>query len=293
MSVVTKARRARRRALAVPLVMSTLLMLVLGELLLREHAFLLVLAWLAAAALAQTPLGEWWTSRLFYAARRPLTHQRHTLADVADVLLELEHDVAPAGLHLLVGRCGASVNGLGRRTLVVRREFVEMIRCGALPPRLAAAAIAHELAVMRAGLTRTEPGLHVLLAPWHVWLSFMALMWGSARALIPLRLMQLSLVINWGVGLWLGYSDHPAYYAGSALLTVALLTWWTIRSAGRTREAVGDLGLIDAGLATVYADYLTHHFTDDYTLDRAVRLRHPRQTDDLTASASHIATGSA
>ncbi|MCK0111919.1 hypothetical protein MWU75_07190 [Ornithinimicrobium sp. F0845] len=253
--------------------MSTLLMLVLGELLLRQHGFLLVLVWLAAAALAQTPLGEWWASRLFYAAQRPLTHQRYTLAPVADVLLQ--HHMAPAGLQLLVGRWGASVNGLGRRTLVVTRDFVDLIRCGELPPRLAAAAIAHELSVMRAGLTRTEPALHVLLAPWHVWLSFMALMWGSARALIPLRLMQISLVTNWGVGLWLGYSDHPAYYAGSALLTVALLTWWAIRSAERAREAVGDLGLIDAGLATVYADHLTYHFTDDYTLDRAVRLRQP------------------
>src|SRR5690606_4370080 len=73
-----------RRALAVPLLMSTLLMLVLGRLLLRERGFLLVLAWLVAAALAQTPLGEWWTSRLFYAARRPMTHQRDTLAPVAE-----------------------------------------------------------------------------------------------------------------------------------------------------------------------------------------------------------------
>lgn len=276
MSAVTRARHAHRRALVVPLLMSGLMMLVLGELVLRQFGVLLLGGWLAAAALAQTPTGERWTSRLFYGARRPLTHQRYTLAPVADVLLG--HGMTSAGPQLLVGRGrGPAFHGIGRRTLVVTRGFVEQVRHAQLPPRLAAAAIAHEVRVMDAGLTRAEPALHVLLAPWRIWLSFLTFGWGVAAAVLPLRLMQLSLIISWAVGLWLGYSEHPIHYAASALLAVASWTWWTIRAWERARAAVGDVGLVDVGLGTVYADFLDHHFTDDHTLDRAVGLRHPGQ----------------
>lgn len=89
--------------------------------------------------------------------------------------------------------------------------------------------------------------------------------------------MQLCLVVNWAVGLWLGYSEHPLHYAGSAALTVAFLTWWALRSWQHAREAVGDAGVHEAGLGGVYADHLDRHFTDDHTRDRAVRLRTPVQ----------------
>lgn len=284
MSAVKRARRALRRTLAVPLLMSTALMIVLGELLLRESGYLLLGAWTLTAVLAQTPVGERWTARLVFGARAPMTHQRYTLAPVADVLLG--HGMTPARSELLVGRGRhPAVHGMGRGTLVVTRGFVEQVRCAQMSPRLAAAAIAHESAVVRAGLTRAEPALRVLLGPWRVWLTFMAFLWALAANFLPRRLMQLSLLISWGVGLWLGYSDHPVHYAGSAVLTVAFLTWWTMRSWERARQAVGDLGLLEVGLGTVYADFLEHHFTDDHTLDRAVALRHPAHADVRAAPA--------
>lgn len=159
--VVRRARRARRRAVVVPVLVSAPMVLVLGELVLRRYGALLVIVWVAAAALAQTPLGLSWTCRLFCGARAPLLHQRYTLAPVAQVLLA--HGTSTTGLALLVGRGHLpTVQGFGPGLLVVSRGFVEAVREGVLGPRLAAAIIAHEMAVMRAGLTRAEPCLHVL-----------------------------------------------------------------------------------------------------------------------------------
>lgn len=273
---VGRARRSRARALVVPVVMSAAMWLVVGELSLGRYgpAVLLVVVPVLAAA-ASTRTGERWLTRLFLRARAPRLHQRHTLAPVAEVLLR--HGVPPDRFVLLAGSCRqVDVNAIGRRTVVVSQGMVEGVRSGRLAPESAASVIAHELGVLRTGLTRHDPGLMVLLAPWKIWMTFMLIMWGIAAAFLPHRLMVACLVINAGVGIWLGATEDPVMYVSTAVMTVVLGTWWAIRSWERTRAQVGDQYLLQTGLAGVYADLLTANFTDDYTRDRAVRLRYPQ-----------------
>ncbi len=116
---VGKARRARTRALVVPVVVSCLIWIVVGELLLGRYgpAVLLVAVPVLAAA-ASTCGGERWAARVFLRARAPRLHQRHTLAPVAEVLLR--QGVPPDRLVLLVGAgSDVHVNAIGRQTVVV------------------------------------------------------------------------------------------------------------------------------------------------------------------------------
>lgn len=273
---VGKARRARARALVVPVVMSAAMWLVLGELLLGRYgpAMPLVVVPVLAAA-ASTRVGERWLAHLFLRARAPRLHQRHTLAPVAVVLLP--QGVPPERFVLLVGP-GRQVGSraLGERTVVVSQGLVEGVRSGHLAPESAASVIAHELGVLRSGLTRHDPGLMVVLAPWKVWLTFILTLWGIAAAFLPHRLMVACLAINAGAGMWLGATEDPVMYMSTAVMAVVLGTWWTIRSCDRARAQVGDSYLLQTGLAGAYADLLTANFTDDYTRDRAVRLRYPQ-----------------
>jgi hypothetical protein len=135
---------------------------------------------------------------------------------------------------------------------------------------------------MRAGLTRRDPGMMVLLAPWKVWLTFILTMWGIAAAFLPPCLMVASLVINAGVGIWLGATEHHFLYASTAVMGVALWTWWSFRSWQHARAHIGDQYLLQTGQGGVYADFLTANFTDDHTRDRAVRLWHPELQDVQT-----------
>ncbi|MGB3257772.1 MAG: hypothetical protein WBA72_07255 [Ornithinimicrobium sp.] len=257
--------------------MSAAIWLVLGELSLGRYgpAVLLVVV-PALGAATSTRTGERCLARLFLRARSPRLHHQHTLAPVAEVLLR--RGVPPHGLVLLVGPGRqVDVNALGNRTLVVSQGLVEAVRSGQLAPESAASVIAHELGVLRTGLTRHDPGLMVLLAPWKIWMTFMLIMWGIAAAFLPHRLMVACLVINAGVGIWLGATEEPVMYVSTAVMTVVLGTWWAIRSWDRARAQVGDQYLLQTGLAGVYADLLTASFTDDHNRDRAVRLRHPQR----------------
>ncbi|MCE0485430.1 hypothetical protein LVO85_01040 [Ornithinimicrobium sp. EGI L100131] len=273
---IRRAGRARARALVVPALMSAALWLVVGELALGRYGpavLLMVLPFLAAAA--NTRKGERLLAHLVLRARAPRLHQRHTLATVAEILLR--QGVPPDQVLLLV-RPGRQVDAtaVGRRAVVVSRGLVEAVRSGHLAPRAAASVITHELGVLRAGLTRHDPGVMVLLAPWKVWLTFILIMWGIAATFLSHRLMVACLVINAGVGVWLGATEDPVMYASTAVMTVVLGTWWAIRSWERAREQVGDRYLLQTGLAGVYADLLTASFDDDYARDRAVRLRYPQ-----------------
>ncbi len=273
---VGRARRAKARALVVPVVMSAAMWLVVGELSLGRYgpAVLLVVVPVLAAA-ASTRMGERWLAHLFLRARAPRLHQRHTLAPVAEVLLR--QGVPPDGLVLLVGpRRPVDASALGERTVVVSQGLVEAVRSGHLAPESATSVIAHELGVLRTGLTRHDPGLMVLLAPWKIWMTFMLIMWGIAAAFLPRRLMVTCLVINAGVGIWLGATEDPVMYVSTAVMTVVLGTWWAIRSWDRARAQIGDQYLLQTGLAGAYADLLTANFTDDYTRDRSARLRYPQ-----------------
>ena len=283
---VRRAGRARARALVVPVLMSAPMWLVIGELALGwcgpvrqlgrygPAALTLVIVAVAAAA-ADTLAGERWLALVFLRARAPRLHQRHTLAPVAQVLLQ--HGAPPQRLELLVGPGNrVNVTALGRRTVVVSRGLIDAVRSGQLGPQQAAAVITHEVGVMRSGLTRHDPAMMVLLAPWKVWITWIAIMWGIVAAFLSHRVMVGCLVINAGVGIWLGATEDPFMYVSPVVMAVVLATWWSIRSWDHARAQVGDQYLLQADLARVYADLLTATFTDDYTRDRAVRLHHPQ-----------------
>ncbi|WP_298749095.1 hypothetical protein [uncultured Serinicoccus sp.] len=281
-----RARRARARALVVPMLMSAPMWLVVGELALGWYdsvrhlgrygpAALTLVVLLLLAAAADTGPGERWLARLVLRARAPRLHQRRTLAPVAQVLLR--HGIPPQRLELLVGPGQqVDVTALGRRTVVVSRGLIDAVWSGQLRPQQAAAVIAHEVGVMRSGLTRHDPAMMVLLAPWKVWITWIVVMWGVVAAFLSHRVMVACLVIHAGVGIWLGVTEEPFMFVSTVVMAVVLATWWSIRSWDRARAQVGDQYLLQADLAGVYADLLTAIFTDDYTRDRAVRLRHPQ-----------------
>lgn len=283
--MVRKARRARARALVVPLLMSAAMWLVIAELalgwcdpILRLGRFGPAAVWLVILVMttagADTRTGERWLAQALLLARAPRLHQRHTLAPVAQALLR--HGVPPQQLLLLVGPGQQPARAFGRRTIVVSRRLVEEIRHGQLGPDQAASVIAHEVGVQRSGLARHDPAMTILLAPWTLWITWIGIMWGIATAFLSRRLMVASLVIQAALGIWLGFTENPFFFVTTAVMAVVLMTWWSFRSWGRSRAQVGDEYLLQAGLAEVYADLLTANFTDDYTRDRAVRLRHPQ-----------------
>src|SRR5690606_10055978 len=117
------------------------------------------------------------------------------------------------------------VTALGRRTVVVSRGLVEAIRSGQLAPQQAAAVITHEVGVLRSGLTRHDPALVILLAPWKVWITWISIMWGIAAVFLPRRVMVACLVVHAGVGIWLGVTENPAGYVSSVVMAVVLVTW--------------------------------------------------------------------
>lgn len=194
MTAVRRARRARARALAVPMLMSAPMWLVIGELALGWYhpvrylgrygpAALTGVVVLLLAAAADTRPGGRWLARVFLRARAPRLHQRHALAPVAAVLLR--HGVPPQRLVLLVGPGSqVDVKALGRRTVVVSRGLTDAVWSGQLGPQQAAAVITHEVGVLRSGLTRHDPAWMVLLAPWKIWVTWIAVMWGVAAAFL-------------------------------------------------------------------------------------------------------------
>lgn len=273
--VVDVARRARWRALVVPLLMSAALWVVTGALLVTISGWP---ALLAPAALVSASgvlrAGEWWVARGLLLARAPRLHQRHTLAAVAQVLRG--HGAGVPGLVLLVGPGSeVAVTAFGRRTVVVTRGLVDAVASGRLAPVTAASLIAPEVGVVRAGLTRGEVALTLFLLPWSVWLTFVLALWQAVAAFLPRRLMVACLVLNGAVGLWLGMTVHPAHHVAAAFVGVALWAWWAMRSWLRARDRVGDAYLAGVGLARPYADWLLAAYGDDHARDRAVRLTHP------------------
>jgi len=271
---IRKARRARNRALVVPGIMSLLMWMVLGELLLRRPGPVVMpaLALLLAVA-AITPVGERAVARLLLLARRPRLHQRHTLAPVAEALHR--HGVPSGRYVLFVARHQPRpVTGLGRHTLVVSAGFVEDLRAGFISPQGGAAIVAHEIGVMRAGLTRRDPGLLVFLLPWNVWLTFVMALWNIGATLVTHRVMVLCVAVQFVAGIWTGLTEDPVGFVASTVLAVSVLVWLGLRSWLRLRTEVGDLYLHQTGLATQYARMLAGN-TDHYTRDRAVRLSYP------------------
>jgi hypothetical protein len=234
-------------------------------------AALVLTAWVAG-------VGERWVAATVLLARGPRLHQRHTLAPVAQVLLE--HRAGMDGLVLLVGPGShVGVSAVGSRTVVVTRGLVDAVAGGRLGPARAAALIAHELGVVRAGLTRGESALTVFLAPWTVWLVVVLGLWEAVATILSRRLMVACLVINGGVGTWLGVTVHPLHHAAAVFVGVLFWAWWALRSWAQARARVGDAYLVQVGLAPAYADWLLANVGDDDARDRAVALIHPHLAD--------------
>ncbi|MFK5634271.1 hypothetical protein [Ornithinimicrobium sp. LYQ103] len=276
-------RRARARALVVPGLMSASMWVVAGEAVVVTVGWPALLVTVAVLAVAGgTRVGERWVARVVLLGRSPRLHQRHTLATVARVLMD--HGVTVEGLVLLVGPgAGVGVTAVGRRTVVVSRGLVEAVRSGRLGPVTAAAVVAHELGVVRAGLTRGDPGLVLWLLPWKLWLTFVLILWEAVATFLPRRLMVSCLVITACVGLWRGTTEHPGHYVSTVAMAVVLATWWAVSSWERARARVGDHYLTLVGLGHAYAAYLDASFVDHRTRDRAVRLQHPDLQDPFPA----------
>lgn len=132
---VRRARRARARALVVPMLMSAPMWFVIGELAMGWYgpvrqlgrygpAALTLVVVLVLAVAADTGPGQRWLARVLLRARAARLHQRHTLAPVAKVLLR--HGVPPQRLVLLVDPSQqVEVTALGHRTVVVSRGLID------------------------------------------------------------------------------------------------------------------------------------------------------------------------
>ncbi|MGC5585902.1 hypothetical protein [Ornithinimicrobium sp. W1665] len=285
---VRVAREARAKALLVPALWSLTGWALAFETALAVDAWPVAAGGIALVVLSCTGVGERWTARVLLRGGVPRLHQRCTLAPVAKVLLG--HGVVVDGLLLLVGPgAGVGVMAVGERTLVVTRGLVEAVRSGCLGPVTAAAVIAHELGIVRAGLTRTSQAWAVFLLPWSALVGFLTLLWGIVTVFVSARVLVASMVISAGVGLWLGATEHPVHLASTLVMAVVAWTWWSSSGWHRARNRVADDHLVQVGLAGSFADYLRTTGSDDATLDRVVRLRqqdswHPGRSGDGPAA---------
>ncbi|WP_114905861.1 hypothetical protein [Ornithinimicrobium murale] len=258
----------------VPLLMSAALALVFGSLIPVFGASALFGALGLAAWAAWAPAGERAVARVLLGAHEPTMFQRYTLAPVAQLLLDYTGD-PPERLQLrVIKNPEVAAYGCGRGTLLVCTGLIEALARNRLPATEAAAVITHELGVMRAGLTRSEPPLLVLLLPWRLWLTVMGAMWHVAKSLIPGPLFRIAPGLMFGAMLWLGYNrGDPAYFLAAALLAVAFGTyrahlWWA-----NERSRVGDRYVYQCGLGQPLANILMRSHDDRHTRDRVVRLR--------------------
>lgn len=288
---VRTARRARACSLIVPSVMSAGLWVIITVLMLGRFWYAGLAVVVALSAAARTRTGERWVC-LLLGARRPRLHQRHTLAPVAQVMRQ--HGVPPDQLLLVGPGHHVGAKAVGSRTVVVSRGLIDAVRSGHLTAEAAAAVITHELGVLRAGLARHEPPATILLAPWTMWLTFIRALWEAVACFLPRQVMVACLVLNAGVGLWLGLTQEATMLLATAAMATVLTAWWASRSWHRARDQVGDQYLIQTGLALPYAALLATSHDDNYTLDRVVRLLDPdllgvrlvSRTDARATSAS-------
>lgn len=270
---VSRARLARALYLVVPLLMSAALALVFGALIPVVGAAGAFGALGLAAWAARAPAGERAVARVLLGAQEPTMFQRYTLAPVAQVLLHHTGE-PPERLHLrVVTNRDVAAYGCGRETLLVSTGLIEALARRRIPTTEAAGVIAHEVAVMRAGLTRSEPPLLVLLTPWRLWLAIVGVLWQLARSMTPAPLFRIGPTLVFGATLWLSYDEDPRYLLASAALAIAFgvyqaAAWW-----GRQRSWIGDWAVYSCGLGDPLADLLTRSHSDWYTRDRIVRLR--------------------
>ncbi len=254
-----------------PTVVSLMLLVTVGAALPGPGLEALVGACLGGTVLALTPSGERAVVRLFLRSKTPTLFQRYTLAPVAQVLLR--HRVA-TGSTLLVTRCDSTqARYVGRRTVVVTTGLIEALVRRRLSPEDVAAVIAHEVGVSRAGLTRDDAALLVLLAPWRLAFVVVHAMWAATSTLVPRILRRASVWIMAGACLWLGYAEDPKHLVAAVALLGALLAYESHATWIRARNDVGDAYLHQCGLANQFSSLLLRSFGDAPSRDRAIRLR--------------------
>ena len=267
-----------------PVMVSLMLLIVAGAALPRPGLEVLLGVIAGGALVAVTPIGERAVVRLFLRCRAPTLFQRHTLAPVAQTLLR--HEVRTTGLTLLVTGCESTqARCVGARTVVVTTGLIEALVRRRLSPDEVASVIAHEIGVSRAGLTRYDAALLVLLAPWRVVFAVVRAMWAATSSLVPRILRMASLGMMAGACLWLGYAEDPKYLVAAGSLLLAFLAYRSHAAWVRVREDVGDAYLHQCGLAKQFASLLLRSFCGARSRDRAIRLRTVR-----TSSAELSAT---
>lgn len=267
-----KPRASKVAAHTVPALVSVALLIVFGAALPGLGLEFLVALVAVVAGAALIPVGERGCARVSLGAKAPRLFQRYTLAPVAEVLSH--HGVDTAGVTLMVSR-GASpaVQWVGRDTVVLSAYFVESVAQRRLSPTEGAAVIAHEVGVARAGLTRGDAALMVVLAPWRAWLMVVQIMWSAISVVVPTRARAAAIWVLAGALLWLGYTDNPRYVFGAVVMLAAYLAWRAHLRWVRARQDAGDAYVQQHGLAQELAAVLLRHSADDDMRDRAVRLR--------------------
>ncbi|MGB7447602.1 MAG: hypothetical protein WA892_00585 [Ornithinimicrobium sp.] len=271
MSVLT-VRGIAVLAHVTPTVVSLMLLVTVGAALPGPGLEALAGATAGGTVLALTPWGERAVVRLFLRSKAPTLFQRYTLAPVAHALLR--HGVPATGSTLLVTRCGSTqARYVGRRTVVVTTGLIEALARRRLSPEDVASVIAHEVGVSRAGLTRYDAALLVLLAPWRLSFAIAQALWAATSALVPRVLRMASLWIMAGACLWLGYAEDPKYLLAAGALLGAFLAYKSHAAWVRTRNDVGDAYLHQCRLANQFSSLLLRSFGDAPSRDRAIRLR--------------------
>ncbi len=271
MAVVT-VRRVAVIAHVAPVVVSLMLLITVGAVLPSQGLEALVGATAAVTVMALTPIGERAVVRVFLRSSTPTLFQRYTLAPVAQALLQ--HGVPATGLALLVThRDSTQARCVGRQTVVVTTGLVEALVRRRMSPEEVAAVIAHEVGVSRAGLTRYDAALLVLLAPWRIWFAVVQALWAAISSLVPRALRMASLWIMAGASLWLAFAEDPKYLVAAGGLLVVSLAYISHTAWSRARNEVGDAYLHDCALANQFASRLLRSSTDAQSRDRAIRLR--------------------
>ena len=271
MSVLT-VRGIAVLAHVTPTVVSLMLLVTVGAALPSPGLEAVLGATAGGTVLALTPSGERAVVRVFLRSKAPTLFQRYTLAPVAQAMLR--HGVPTTGSTLLVTRCDSTqARYVGRRTVVVTTGLIEALARRRLSPDDVAAVIAHEVGVARAGLTRYDAALLVLLAPWRLSFAIAQALWAATSALVPRVLRMASLWIMAGACLWLGFAEDPKYLLAAGALLGAFLAYNSHAAWIRARNDVGDAYLHQCGLANQFASLLLRSFCDARSRDRAIRLR--------------------
>lgn len=235
----------------------------------------LVVAGLAAVAGLRTTEGL--AAAVLLGARQVRPSERTELAAVLTQLCRAE--LGPPLVEVRVKRSQAiGAFGAGRRTVVVSTALIEAVAIGDLPPRQAAAVIAHAAVLVREGLTRTDMLIGCVTATWRLaratilgisaWCRRLPLTQAAWRA----RVVVVTVAVVQAVQL--GQVGFSVVTAAIGAVSYALPRWERNWQALLVRT--GDEGVARAGLGDPLVEFLRACPRTDAT---RVRLRTLVATD--------------